>query len=93
MGPGQDGGAGDQVSSTITALRLLGFDVVFAEPDDSSGLRSLESLAKKDLRDDAAYQNALKGLRTTLDYDRRFAASMAKRPVCWATISLIFPMP
>ncbi len=62
-------------------IAVLGFDVVFAEPDDSSGLRSLESLAKKDLRDDVAYQNALKGLRTTLDYDRRFAESMAKRPV------------
>ncbi|MDQ5880171.1 MAG: adenylate cyclase, partial [Pseudomonadota bacterium] len=62
-------------------VAVLGFDVVFAEPDGSSGLRSLEALAKKELKDDGAYQNALRGLRTTLDYDRRFAESMSKRPV------------
>ena len=62
-------------------IAVLGFDVVFAEPDDSSGLRSLEALARKELRDDASYQSALKGLRTTLDYDRRFAESMAGRAV------------
>jgi adenylate cyclase len=62
-------------------IAVLGFDVVFAEPDDSSGLRSLEALGRKELKDDPGYQNTLKGLRTSLDYDRRFAESMAKRPV------------
>lgn len=62
-------------------VAVLGFDVVFAEPDGSSGLKSLEAMAKKELRDDTGYQSALKALRPTLDYDRRFAESMAGRPV------------
>lgn len=62
-------------------ILLLGFDVVFAEPDDSSGLKSLEVLARKDLRDDGAYQAALKGLRPKLDYDTRFAQSLKDRAV------------
>ena len=62
-------------------IAVLGFDVVFAEPDDSSGLKSLEGLARKELREDPAFQGALKGLRGTLDYDHRFAQAMANRPV------------
>ncbi len=62
-------------------IAALGFDVVFAEPDDSSGLKSLEALAQNDLRGEAAYRAALGRLRGTLDYDRRFAEAMAGRPV------------
>ncbi len=62
-------------------VAVLGFDVVFAEPDDSSGLKSLEDLSRKEMRDNPGYQAALKGLRRTLDYDQRFAESMAGRPV------------
>jgi len=62
-------------------LRLLGFDVVFAEPDDSSGLKTLEGLAKKELRDVSAYAAALKDLRPQLDNDARFAASLKNRPI------------
>jgi len=62
-------------------IAVLGFDVVFAEPDDSSGLKSLEALAKKDLKDDAGYQSALKSLREQLDFDRRFADSFTGRKV------------
>ena len=43
-----------------TKVAVLGFDVVFAEPDGSSGLKSLEAMAKKELRDDTGYQSALK---------------------------------
>ena len=32
-------------------LKLVGFGVVFAEPDDSSGVKSLDSLEKKELKD------------------------------------------
>ncbi len=74
-------------------IQVLGFDVVFAEPDESSGLRSLEAIGRKELKDDPAYQNTLKGLRTTLDYDRRFAESMAKRNVVLGTTSPIFRLP
>jgi adenylate cyclase len=62
-------------------IAALGFDVVFAEPDNSSGLKSLEGMARREFKDDAAFQATLKGLRSTLDYDRRFADSMKDRPV------------
>lgn len=61
-------------------IRLVGFDVVFAEPDESSGLKSLESLAKKELRDVASFQSSLRELRPQLDHDARFAASLKNRP-------------
>jgi adenylate cyclase len=62
-------------------VKLVGFDVVFAEPDESSGLKSLESLAKKELKDAPVFQSALKDLRPQLDYDARFAAAVKNRPV------------
>lgn len=62
-------------------IAVLGFDVVFAEPDGSSGLKSLDALARRELKDNSAYQAALGSIRHSLDYDRLFAESMAKRPV------------
>jgi len=62
-------------------VRLVGFDVVFAEPDESSGLKSLESLAKKELKDVAGFQSTLRELRPQLDRDARFAAALKGRPV------------
>ncbi len=62
-------------------VKLVGFDVVFAEPDESSGLKSLESLAKKELKDAPVFQSALRDLRPQLDYDSRFAAALKNRPV------------
>jgi len=62
-------------------VKLVGFDVVFAEPDDSSGLKSLDALARKELKDAANFQSALKDLRPQLDYDSRFAAALRNRPV------------
>ncbi|MEI7432458.1 MAG: CHASE2 domain-containing protein, partial [Betaproteobacteria bacterium] len=60
---------------------ILGFDVVFAEPDSSSGLRSLETIAGGELKSDASFQSAMKSLRSSLDYDRLFAESLQNRPV------------
>ena len=60
---------------------LLGMDIVFAEPDHSSGLRELEELAEKELRDDPQFVSALKRLRPQLDYDRLFADALRGRPV------------
>ena len=59
----------------------LGFDVVFAEPDTSSGLDSLRQLAKSDLAGSRDFQAALKQLTPRLDYDARFAQSLADRPI------------
>ena len=59
----------------------LGFDVVFAEPDNSSGLNSLQKLAKSDLAGSRDFQAALKQLTPRLDYDTRFALALADRPI------------
>jgi adenylate cyclase len=62
-------------------IRLLGFDIVFAEPDDSSGLKSLDALAQKEFRDNAAFRATFGRLRPQLDYDAHFAAVLKDRPV------------
>jgi len=62
-------------------IRLLGFDVVFAEPDDSSGMGQLDVLARKDLKTDSEFQSSYRRLRPQLDYDARFAQSMKTRPI------------
>ncbi len=62
-------------------VEVLGFDVVFAEPDDSSGLAALEELARRGLRGNAAFQEALRRLRPRLDYDARFAKAIGGRKV------------
>jgi adenylate cyclase len=60
---------------------LVGFDVVFAEPDESSGLPVLERLGKSRLKDVPSFQKALIELRPQLDHDARFAAFLRGRPV------------
>jgi len=60
---------------------LIGFDVVFAEPDESSGLPVLERLAKTRLKDVGPFQSALKELRPELDYDAIFSNFLRGRPV------------
>lgn len=62
-------------------VAVLGFDVVFAEPDESSGIRVLESLAKGKLKENKPYQESLRGLRSQLDFDRRLAETLKDRPV------------
>jgi adenylate cyclase len=62
-------------------IAVLGFDLVFAEADASSGLAVLDGLARGALANDAAYRQALAGLAPQLDYDRRFADALAGRAV------------
>ncbi|HQR03986.1 MAG: adenylate/guanylate cyclase domain-containing protein [Proteobacteria bacterium] len=62
-------------------VAVVGFDVVFAEPDDSSGLKSLQSLATGELRNDAGFQASLKQIGPQLDHDTRFAAALKGRPI------------
>ena len=54
---------------------VVGFDMVFAEPDASSGLAALEQLAMQD----AQIAARLPAMRPALDHDRRFAAALAGR--------------
>ena len=60
---------------------IVGFDVVFAEPDESSGLPVLDKLAKGKLRDMQQFKSALNGLRPELDYDGIFSKTLKGRPV------------
>ncbi|MGH8681232.1 MAG: CHASE2 domain-containing protein, partial [Burkholderiales bacterium] len=62
-------------------VQILGFDVVFAEPDGSSGLPVLEGLAKDALKDVPQFRSALEELRPRLDHDAQFAAAIKSRPV------------
>lgn len=54
-------------------IAAMGFDVVFAEPDISSGIATLDQLAKKELSADPQFLNRYALLRPALDYDGRFA--------------------
>ena len=62
-------------------VAAVGFDVVFAEPDNSSGLDTLKHLAQRELAGSHDFQAALKQLTPHLDYDARFAQALAGRPV------------
>jgi len=62
-------------------VALVGFDVVFAEKDNSSGLPVLEHLARGTLKGDARYRAALRTLRRRLDYDGLFAQALKGRRV------------
>ena len=62
-------------------IALLGFDVVFPEPDESSGLRILEVLGKDEFADVPGYQGRVQGLREQLDYDQLLAKSFKDHPV------------
>jgi len=57
-------------------VRVVAFDIVFAEKDESSGLGVLRGLAERDLKGDASYQAALANLTPQLEYDRLFAEKM-----------------
>jgi adenylate cyclase len=62
-------------------ISVLGFDIVWAERDRSSGIDILDALAEKDLRHVAGFQEVYKGLRPGLDNDLLFAQSMKGRAV------------
>ena len=62
-------------------IAILGFDVVFAEADDSSGLKRLNELAKNELKDQSGFTEKLRQMQPALDYDASFAKALEKRPV------------
>ena len=57
-------------------VALLGFDLVFAESDNSSGLEQLKLLAQTELRDESRFQDQIVRLQDSLDYDALFAQSL-----------------
>ena len=62
-------------------IRALGLDMVFAEPDHSSGLAALNDLAQGELKDNSAFLQSLEKLQTRLDYDAQFAHSLQQRRI------------
>lgn len=62
-------------------VRLLGFDVVLAEPDESSGLKVLENLGQRELKNNSQYLATIKQIAPQLSYDKLFAKSLQGRPV------------
>ncbi len=59
----------------------VGFDVVFAEPDTSSGLHVLQELGRKQFKDVAQFQSVLNQIRPALEYDTLFAAKLKQRNI------------
>jgi adenylate cyclase len=62
-------------------VAVVGFDVVFAEKDESSGLKVLERLGQEELKHLPQFQASLAQLRPQLDHDRIFAQKLVSRPV------------
>ena len=62
-------------------INVLGFDVVFAEKDESSGLNTLEKLGKESLSTDTSFHSTLQKIRPSLDYDQVFANSIKGRKI------------
>ena len=60
---------------------VVGFDIVFAEKDQSSGLETFEELASGELSENLAYQTALEKIRPSLHHDQIFANSLLERNV------------
>lgn len=62
-------------------INTLGFDVVFAEKDESSGLKNLERIQQQYFKDDVNFAEKLTSVKPQLDYDQTFADSLKNRNV------------
>lgn len=62
-------------------IKLLAFDVVFPEPDHSSGITWFNRLAENELSQDQAFLQAFNSIRPQLNFDDIFADSLKNRPV------------
>ncbi|MBF0142649.1 MAG: adenylate/guanylate cyclase domain-containing protein [Magnetococcales bacterium] len=77
----------DVIADLITVLfdyyrvSAVGFDVVFAEADESSGLKVLEKLGREVLKQDPTFQAHLQELKPFLQYDNRLADTLKNRNV------------
>ncbi|MDP2805869.1 MAG: adenylate/guanylate cyclase domain-containing protein, partial [Gallionellaceae bacterium] len=62
-------------------IAVVGFDVVFAERDSSSGLKVLQELGKNQLKDVAQFQSVLSQIKPQLEYDNLFVNKMKQRNI------------
>ncbi len=70
----------DQLFDTYH-IDVFGMDVVFVEPDDSSGLKKLQALAQGPLKKAPAFLERVKRLEKVLDYDSLLAQSLKSRRI------------
>jgi adenylate cyclase len=62
-------------------VAVVGFDVVFAEKDTSSGLNVLQELGRNQLKGVPQFQSALAQIQPHLEYDALFASKIKNRNV------------
>jgi adenylate cyclase len=62
-------------------VAVVGFDVVFAEKDESSGLKILQKLGQNQLKGDLSFHAVLRQIEPKLDYDNLFANKIKNRKV------------
>ena len=62
-------------------IAVVGFDIVFAEKDDSSGLKVLQRIGQNQLKSDAQFQATLAQIKPQLEYDKQFADRIKNRNV------------
>ncbi|MCP3687415.1 MAG: adenylate/guanylate cyclase domain-containing protein [Gammaproteobacteria bacterium] len=60
---------------------VVGFDIVFAEKDLSSGLSIFDDLANNELHDNLEFRNTLNKIRPSLEFDKIFANSLIGKKV------------
>jgi len=61
--------------------KVVAFDVIFADPDRSSGLAVLRDLAEKQLAGSPEFKSALSEIEGDLDYDGRFEETLMSYPI------------
>ena len=77
----------DRLARLVTGLtrdygaRVVGLDMVFAEPEEGTALPAIDALLTGSLASDPAARGELERLRVDLAHDERFAASIAGQPV------------
>jgi len=62
-------------------VKSLGFDIIFAEPDTSSGFGTLEKLSQNELKGTPGLTQRLQQLKSELDYDGQLAQAIKNKPV------------
>jgi len=62
-------------------VNTLGFDIVFAEKDESSGLEAFTRLAQNELKDNQKFLETYTKLRPSLMFDEAFARSLRNRNI------------
>src|SRR5471030_1827725 len=62
-------------------VQAAGFDIVFAEADNSSGYEVLDKLAAHQLKDVSGFRGQVDALRESLDYDGLLVKALQDKPV------------